>query len=161
MFKYVFVNCKQSKNKYVFSFSFFLLYTLFLCSTVSNLYNNNCLFNTLICSLFCSQQRTRLTEFLLTAVFLVLRFYCQTFVLDVEGLRPPFSRTLSRVYTRILVYSSCLLLLTYLEVVRCICLLCTHCLLLSLASSISFSHANVVAGLHNIFVSHCFRFIQQ
>ena len=40
-FKYEFVNCKQIKNEYVFSFSFSLLYTLFICPTFTNLYNNN------------------------------------------------------------------------------------------------------------------------
>ena len=53
-FEYVFVSCKQSKNKYAFSFSF-----LFMCTTVSSLYNvyninynNNCLFHIFHTQLF-------------------------------------------------------------------------------------------------------------
>ena len=46
-FKYKFVDCKQSKNKYVFSFSFSLLSALSYVPLL-NLYNvnhnNNCLF---------------------------------------------------------------------------------------------------------------------
>ena len=56
-FKFEFINCKQSKNNtsMCLIFLFSLLYTLFMCPTVSNLYsknyNNICLFDILLTQL--------------------------------------------------------------------------------------------------------------
>ena len=121
----------------MFSFSLSLLYTLFMCPTVSNLYNNNynnnCLFDTTIrystynCFLH-TQLHTRLTEFLL----IVDCFYGPTRPVKRTFLKQKFcalafSRTLLRVCTSILVYPSFLLLLVYLERVRWICILVIDC----------------------------------
>ena len=57
--------CKQSTNKHVSSFS--LCNTLFMCDTVSNLYNNNFLFHILLTQLF---------DILLTTEIFKPRLFC-------------------------------------------------------------------------------------
>ena len=83
---YTFVNCKQSKNKYVFSFSFSLLYTLFTCPTFSNLYNNdynnNCLFDILLTQLFAILLTTEIFKHVTSHKADWIRTDCCPFCLD-------------------------------------------------------------------------------
>ena len=129
-FKYDFDNCKQSKNKYVFSFYIFLLYALFMCPTVSNLYNNNynnnCLFNILLTQLFVilvtteifkPQLHTMLTEFL-------CRLLC-----------------LSRMLVVVSLFGTCSM---YLLMCICVLYIVYTLLLVAFAFSISFIHMTFV-----------------
>ena len=150
-FKYEFVNCKQSRNKYVFSFSFSLLFALFyvplfptyttittcslqflhFCSlkhkqllgrTLQRRYSNHDCF-------VHKQLHTRLTEFLLLLACFVLSFYMhfRAFVFQRILLRQHYC--LCIVYTELVVvfaylsilYSLILLLLVYLQLNRSVC----------------------------------------
>ena len=130
-FKYEFVNCKQSKNKFVFRFSF--PYTIFMCPTVSDLYNNNnnnnCLFDTTIrcsahnCFVY-TQLHTRRAEFLLTVVCLVLPYYGLTRSVKRTFLKQKvsvlaFSRTLSQPLVYVHSHTCLSLMLVVVGLYRC------------------------------------------